>query len=232
MRARVQARSASPRRSVGLGDGFDSERISITTRLDAVADARFVIEAIVEDPYAKISVLREVAGRSSPDTIVATTTSSLSIDRLARASGQPERFVGFHVFNPVPKMPLVELAYSKSALRETRHRARGLAEALGQRASEVPDAPGFVVNRLLCPFVFNAARLLDEDDVTVEGVDEAITLGLWHPMGPFAPLDLIGLDVACSIGESLELEIPGPLQRRVEAGALGRKTDTGLYDYG
>jgi 3-hydroxybutyryl-CoA dehydrogenase len=215
-----------------LGDGFSEGRVAVETDLDAVEGCTFVIEAITEDADAKGTVLRAIGDRSSPRTIIATTTSSLSIEALATASGHPDRFLGFHVFNPVPRMPLVELAFPPSAAEGTRRRARDLAETLGKRSITVPDAPGFVVNRLLFPFLLSAISLMDEHDLAAADIDEAIKLGLAHPIGPLALLDLIGLDVAQSIAQSLGLPVPQPLAALVESGALGRKSGRGFFDYG
>jgi 3-hydroxybutyryl-CoA dehydrogenase len=136
-------------------DGFDADRVRIVTDLDDLAQATFLVEAVVEHHGSKTAVLAdlgELARHAGGDAVLATTTSSLSIAELAQASGHPERFVGFHPFNPVPRMQLVELAFPPEASTDTRDRARGLCEALGKTPVEVPDIPGFVVNRLLFPY--------------------------------------------------------------------------------
>src|SRR5919201_2777739 len=140
--------------------------------------------------------------------MLATTTSSLSIERLAEASGAPERFVGLHVFNPVAKMKLVELAFPEAATQTTRERAHALCEALGKTAVEVPDLPGFVVNRLLFPYLFSAVVFQDQTGMASEDIDMCMTLGAGNPMGPLALLDYVGLDVAVAIGEAIGAEVP------------------------
>ena len=148
------------------------------------------------------------AGHLADDAVLATTTSSLPISGLAAASGHPERFVGLHVFNPVPKMDLIELAFPAEATDDTRARARALCEALGKTAVEVPDTPGFVVNRLLFPFLFEAVRLMERTGLDAEAIDTCMQLGAGHPMGPLALLDLVGLDVSAAIGRTIDVEVP------------------------
>ncbi len=163
--------------------------------------------------------------------MLATTTSSLPVAALAQASTRPERFVALHLFNPVPKMELVELAFPAQAAPETRDRARALVARLGKRAVEVPDTPGFVVNRLLFPMLFDAVRLVEADGLGAEEVDVCMTLGVGHPMGPLALLDYVGLDVAVAIGEALGLEVPERVRALVAEGALGKKAGRGFYAY-
>ncbi|HET6547664.1 MAG TPA: 3-hydroxyacyl-CoA dehydrogenase family protein [Solirubrobacter sp.] len=191
--------------------------------------ATFVVEAIVEDCDAKSAFWRDLD--AGPDTILATTTSSLPVGELAAASGHPERFVGLHVFNPVPKMDLVELAFPDEATEETRTRARALCEALGKTAVEVPDTPGFVVNRLLFPFLFEAVRLMERTGLDAEAIDTCMRLGAGHPMGPLALLDLVGLDVSAAIARTIGVEVPERVEAMIAAGALGRKTGRGFHTY-
>jgi 3-hydroxyacyl-CoA dehydrogenase len=136
-----------------------------------------------------------------------------------------------HPFNPVPKMKLVELAFPPQATDETRARARKLCEDLGKTPVEVPDIPGFVVNRLLFPYLFSAVELLSETGMAPEDVDNCMTLGAGMPMGPIALLDYVGLDVSKAIGESIGAAVPKRLLELVEAGSLGRKTGAGFYRY-
>jgi 3-hydroxybutyryl-CoA dehydrogenase len=194
-------------------------------------DATFVVEAIVEEPRAKAEVWRRLGAHLAADAVLATTTSSLPVGELAAASGHPERFVGLHVFNPVPKMALVELAFPPAATERTRERARALCAALGKTAVEVPDTPGFVVNRLLFPYLFDAVRLQAETGMAAEDIDQCMKLGAGVPMGPLALLDLVGLDVAQSIGEAIGTPVPRDLVEMVSEGALGRKTGQGFYSY-
>jgi 3-hydroxybutyryl-CoA dehydrogenase len=191
----------------------------------------FVVEAIVEDPRAKAELITELDGRLADDAILATTTSSLSIEELAAASGRPDRFVGLHVFNPVPKMELIELAFPEAASEETRARARALCEALGKTAVEVPDAPGFVVNRLLFPYLFEAVRLMERTGLEPDAIDTCMRLGAGHPLGPLALLDLVGLDVSAAIGRTIGADVPERVELMIAEGALGRKAGRGFYAY-
>jgi 3-hydroxybutyryl-CoA dehydrogenase len=211
--------------------GEHAARVRVETDLDALGDRSFVVEAIVEDEQAKRRHLAESGDVLAGDAILATTTSSLSVAGLADASGRPDRFVGLHVFNPVTKMELVELAFPPSASASTRTRARMLCEALGKTAVEVPDVPGFVVNRLLFPYLFGAVRLLEQTGMPAEDVDTCMRLGAGHPMGPLALLDLVGLDVAIAIGDALDEPIPDRLRELAAEGALGRKAGRGFHPY-
>ena len=205
--------------------------VRVTCDSGALADASFVVEAIVEDPDAKAALMGELGRRLGDDAILATTTSSLSISELAEASGRPDRFVGLHVFNPVPKMDLVELAFPPLASEATRERTRALCEALGKTAVEVPDTPGFVVNRLLFPYLFEAVRLMERTALEPEAIDTCMQLGAGHPLGPLALLDLVGLDVAAAIGRTIGAEIPERVEQLIADGALGRKAGRGFYTY-
>jgi 3-hydroxybutyryl-CoA dehydrogenase len=205
--------------------------VTVSRDPEVLAGATFIVEAVIEDAQAKAAVWRSLNGHVGPDTVLATTTSSLPIGALARASGHPERFVGLHVFNPVPKMELVELAFPDEASEDTRARARALCEALGKTAVEVPDTPGFVVNRLLFPFLFEAVRLMERTGLDAESVDTCMRLGAGHPMGPLALLDLVGLDVAAAIGETIGTEVPVRVRDLIAEGALGRKAGRGFHVY-
>ena len=196
-----------------------------------LADATFVVEAIVEDAALKAEFWRGLNGYVDPGAILATTTSSLPVSELATASGHPERFVGLHVFNPVPKMDLVELAFPPEATPETRERARALCVALGKTAVEVPDTPGFVVNRLLFPYLFEAVRLMERTGLDAEAIDTCMCLGAGHPMGPLALLDLVGLDVSAAIAHTIGVEVPARVEELIAAGALGRKAGRGFHTY-
>jgi 3-hydroxybutyryl-CoA dehydrogenase len=203
--------------------------VTVTTELDHLADSDVVVEAIAEDLDAKT----ELYGRLPPldGALLCTTTSSLSVNDLAAASGRADRFVGLHVFNPVHKMELVELAFPDAATEETRTRARALCEHLGKTAVEVPDVPGFVVNRLLFPYLFSAVRLQEETGLGPEAIDTCMKLGAGHPMGPLALLDLVGLDVSIAIGETIGADIPARVRSLAAEGALGRKSGRGFYSY-
>jgi 3-hydroxybutyryl-CoA dehydrogenase len=210
---------------------IDPEHIQIVTDVSALAHVSFAVEAIVEDYDVKAGLLAELNRILDVEAILASTTSSLSVERLALASGRPERFLGLHVFNPVTKMELVELIFPKAASRETRLRALALCEAFEKTAVEIPDVPGFVVNRLLFPYLFGAVRLLEETGMEAQDIDTCMKLGAGHPMGPFALLDLVGLDVSRAIGETIGEQIPPRVDELIAEGALGRKTKRGFLTY-
>jgi len=212
----------------------DPDRVRVVGNLDELNEATFLIEAVIEHHGHKSAVLGdlgELAAHQAPGAALATTTSSLSISELAHASGHPDRFVGLHVFNPVPRMKLIELAFPEEATTETRDRARALCKALGKTPVEVPDTPGFVVNRLLFPYLFSAVDLLSETGMVPKDIDECMTLGAGMPMGPLALLDFVGLDVSKAIGEALGVTVPEKLGELVQEGALGRKAGRGFYSY-
>ena len=182
--------------------------VEVTTDLGRLGEhATYVVEAIVEEREDKVALIERLVPhlrttRSSP------TTSSLSIEDLAGASGRADRYAGLHVFNPVTKMDLVELVFPEAATQETRDRSFTLCEQLGKTAVEVPDLPGFVVNRLLFPFLFEAVRLREETAWSPRPSTSCLQLGAGHPMGPLALLDLVGLDVAQSIGNTIGADVP------------------------
>ncbi len=214
-----------------LGAEIDPEHVQIVTDPAALAEATFVVEAVVEDHDVKAPLLQELDSIIDADAILASTTSSLSVERLAEASGRPEHFLGLHVFNPVTKMQLVELIFPRAASAETRRRALALCEAFEKTPVEVPDVPGFVVNRLLFPYLFNAVRLLEETGMDPAGVDTCMRLGAGHPIGPLALLDLVGLDVAKAIGETIGETVPPRVEELLAEGALGRKSGRGFHTY-
>jgi 3-hydroxybutyryl-CoA dehydrogenase len=210
---------------------IDPEHIQIVCDLDALAHVSFAVEAVVEEHGVKAGLLADLNEILDAGAILASTTSSLSVERLAEASGRPERFLGLHVFNPVTKMKLVELVFPQAASAETRTRALALCEAFEKTAVEVPDVPGFVVNRLLFPYLFNAVRLLEETGMEPLDIDTCMKLGAGHPMGPFALLDLVGLDVSKAIGETIGESIPPKVESLIAEGALGRKAKRGFLSY-
>jgi 3-hydroxybutyryl-CoA dehydrogenase len=213
-------------------DGSDPARVRVTRDLEALGAASALVEAIAEEHGTKAALLADLARIGGPEALLATTTSSLSVERLAADAGDvQERFVGLHVFNPVPRMPLVELVFPARATLATRARARAVCETLGKVPVEVPDVPGFVVNRLLFPFLFSAVRLLEETGLEPEAVDRCVHLGAGHPMGPLALLDYVGLDVAIAIGETIGAEVPERVRALAAQGALGRKAGRGFYAY-
>jgi 3-hydroxybutyryl-CoA dehydrogenase len=214
-----------------LGAEIDPEHVKIATDRDALAGASFVVEAVVEDHDVKAGLLRELDSVLGEQAILASTTSSLSIERLAGESRREERFVGLHVFNPVTKMKLVELIFPSAASPDTRARARALCETFEKTPVEVPDVPGFVVNRLLFPYLFGAVRLLEQTGIDPDGIDACMQLGAGHPMGPLALLDLVGLDVSKAIGETIGEPVPDRIEQLIAEGALGRKSGRGFHSY-
>ena len=212
-----------------LGDGHDPLNVTVTTDLDALGEATFVVEAISEDTALKRKLLAKLGELAADDAVLSTTTSSLSVGELAAASGRPASFVGLHVFNPVPRMKLVELAYPDAASDATRTRARALCAALEKEPVDVPDLAGFVVNRLLFPYLFSAVDLMEQTGLPPESIDTCMQLGAAHPMGPIALLDYIGLDVAVAIGDAIGADVPPSLRDLCAEGALGRKRGRGLY---
>jgi 3-hydroxybutyryl-CoA dehydrogenase len=222
---------ASVEKTCGKLEGVDPSRVQVVGDLDALGEATFLVESIVEDTSAKADLLRRLGPLAAADAVIGSTTSSLSVDELAAASGHPERFVGLHVFNPVPRMKLVELAFPPGVNGNTRERAVALCEALGKTPVEVPDLPGFVVNRLLFPYLFSAVFFQEETGLDSESIDTCMKLGAGHPMGPLALLDFVGLDVSKAIGEAIGTEIPKTVDRLIDEGALGKKSGRGFYDY-
>ncbi|MBX9801216.1 MAG: 3-hydroxyacyl-CoA dehydrogenase family protein [Caulobacteraceae bacterium] len=232
--ARSPASSERAKRAIAkacerLGEGYEPDHVTITLDLDELSSGSFFVEAVAEDLPLKRALLAKLNKIAREDAVIATTTSSLPVVELATSSGRPDRFVGLHVFNPVPKMKLVELAFPKDASPDTRARARALCVGLDKEAVEVPPLAGFVVNRLLFPYLFGAVEYLESVELPPEAVDQCMQNGAGHPMGPIALLDYIGLDVSVSIGDALGLEVPQRLRDLVAEGALGRKTGRGLY---
>ena len=236
--ARSDASAARARTNVDkicgrLAGEVDPAHVTTVTDLAELYSATVLIEAISEDHEAKVLLLRALDAASPPGSLLATTTSSLSVEALARDAGGDvaERFFGLHVFNPVPVMALVELIFPATAAAHTRGRARALCEGLGKTAVEVPDTPGFVVNRLLFPYLFDAVRFAEDSGMAPADIDRCMTLGTGQPMGPLALLDFVGLDVAQAIGEEIGVEVPARVRALVADGALGRKSKRGLLSY-
>jgi 3-hydroxybutyryl-CoA dehydrogenase len=215
-------------------------RVRATDDPGAVADADLVIEAVFEDLAVKSALWRELDRVAAADAIFATNTSSIAIRRLAEAV-RPERrarFVGMHFFSPVPVMPLVELIRSEATSDETVEAIRVLSAALGKQVIESADRPGFIVNRILMPFLAEAMRALEQGVGTAEDIDTGARVGLNHPMGPLELADFIGLDVCLGIMHVLEdglglehMRPPQVLVDLVADGHLGRKTGRGFHTY-
>jgi len=215
-------------------------RIHPTADIAAVADADLVIEAVFEDLAVKTALWRELDGAAPTGAILASNTSSIAIHRLADAVGRERRarFVGMHFFSPVPVMPLIELIRGKDTVDDTEAAIRELSVALGKQVIVSTDRPGFIVNRILMPFIAEAMRAYEEGLGTAEDIDTGARVGLNHPMGPLELADFIGLDVCLGImrvlddGLGLEhMRPPRVLIELVNDGHLGQKTGQGFYTY-
>ena len=212
-------------------------QVRVTTSPADVEGADLIVEAIVEEVDTKAAMLASL-GEICPQADLATTTSSLGIAELGERAGIPERFYGLHVFNPVTRMELIELCLPAALGAGVGDRARAFCEALGKHIVEVPDEAGFVVNRLLFPYLFDAVRLLDELELEPLEVDACMAKGAGQPMGPLQLLDFVGIDVSVAIGEKLHAASgnddhapPQRLNEMIAAGKLGRKSGSGFYDY-
>jgi 3-hydroxybutyryl-CoA dehydrogenase len=213
-------------------------RVSATSSLDDLKDCDLVIESIVEDLATKKELFNELDRIVKDSAILATNTSTLPVIEMAMETGRPDKVCGIHFFNPAPMMALVEVVKPLTASDETIAAALAFAETCGKQAVEVIDQAGFIVNNLLFPYLNNAVRMFENGVATKEGIDEAMKGGCNFPMGPFALLDLVGLDTSLSILEALYEEFKDPnyaprplLKRMVAAEQLGRKSGKGFYDY-
>jgi 3-hydroxybutyryl-CoA dehydrogenase len=218
-------------------EGADPSRLRVTTDPGDLADCDLVVESVIEDLDVKGGLLSDL-GDAAPVADLATTTSSLSVAAIGERSGHGARLFGLHVFNPVPKMKLVEVCFADGSATDLRVRALAWCASLGKTAVEVPDQAGFVVNRLLFPYLFDAVRMIERTGMSAGEVDSCMSLGAGHPMGPLALLDFVGLDVAEAIGDALFADSeepahrpPGLLVGMVGEGKLGRKSGAGFYEY-
>ncbi|MEU9170306.1 3-hydroxybutyryl-CoA dehydrogenase [Streptomyces sp. NPDC048420] len=213
--------------------------LSFTADLGDMADRQFVIEAVAENRDIKTGVLRLLdKAVEDPAAVLATNTSSIPVVDLAVVTERPERVVGLHFFNPVPVQRLVEVIPALVTGADTLRRTRDLAEQLGKQAIQAPDRSGFVVNALLVPYLLGAVRMVESGAARPDDIDRGMELGCAHPMGPLRLLDLIGLDTAQAVAESMYEEYKEPLyappallRRMVAAGHLGRKSGRGFHTY-
>ena len=240
-RARIE-RSVSKAVERGKLDGAEADealgRITGSADLGALAGSDLAIEAATEDLEAKLGVFRKLDGITRREVVLTSNTSSLPIVELATATERPDRVIGMHFFNPPPVMQLLELIPAITTSDETLAFAKAFGARVGKATVVSKDHAGFIVNRMLCPFLNDAARLYDEGFATREDIDAAISLGLGHPMGPLTLMDLIGIDTVVHVADVLyhaygdtRYMAPQALRRMVAAGRLGRKTGRGFYEY-
>jgi 3-hydroxybutyryl-CoA dehydrogenase len=213
-------------------------RLSATDKIADLADCDLVIESVVEDLAVKKALFAELDKAVKPDAILATNTSTLPVVEMAMATGRPDKVCGIHFFNPATAMPLVEVVRPITASDETINAANAFTAQCGKSGVQVKDRAGFIVNALLFPYLNNAIRIWETGTASKEDIDTAMKGGCNFPMGPFALLDLVGLDTSLAILEALYAEFADPnyaavptLRRLVAAGKLGRKSGEGFYTY-
>jgi len=229
--AKAAERGAIPARLEQL-----QQRVTVSPDAAALAGCELVVEAVLESVPLKTQIL-SVVETIAPDAVLATNTSSLSVDGLAARLARPERFFGLHFFNPVPASSLVEIVMGGKTDAALVQQAVGWVEALGKTAITVTDSPGFASSRLGVAIALEAMRMLEDGVASAEDIDTAMTLGYKHPIGPLRTTDVVGLDVRLAIAEHLAAEVgerfnpPAILREKVAAGLLGRKTGEGFYTW-